>query len=191
MPNGEIPHILEKLERLRVGLEDQNIERAKTAILRTETDLRIFQKLDTLTDSHARATLAVTQAVRSAGEAKEQGKIIIARLDHQDASIMPRFDAQDVKLAGIDATTKATNGRVNIIEPKVEVLTKERKQRILDEEAAKLKREGLLVLPKTLGAALLWLWKNAVNPGLKFLGLVAIAYPVLHWLWTHRIFWGH
>jgi hypothetical protein len=109
-----------------------------------------------------------------------------------------RVGALEPLVTQIDTTTKETNGKVKKLRgemdsvlPDRDTLMRERKNKIVDEEIARLRRDNLLVLPRTVGSWLIAGYHRVLMPTLKFLGVVVLAWPVLHWLWQHRIFWGN
>ncbi len=172
----------------KVDMSQVLLELNKQNTMRDQTFAKIFDKFGKIEEATARAE-------ESALEAKKHAATLIERIDTQDNKILPEIK-QLIEV--VDETTKQTNGKVKKLRVDVdehtkalEPLTKEYRARILEEETAKLRRDGLLVLPRTVGTAIKAIYVKGINPGLKFLGIVAIAWPCLDWLWKHRIFWGH
>ena len=89
----------------------------------------------------------------------------------------------------IDATTSETNGKVKKLRSEYDatkedvcVVMKERKDKIISEEEDRLRREGMLVIPRRIGIFLKICWKY-FGVALKWLGAIGIAWPALQWLW--------
>lgn len=181
---------------------------------RTTLKPRPIQSLDpreTLIAMSKTARVPVSEiAVKSASPAQAEGMIItmqgIAAIQASLGRIDTTLAAQNIVLGEhgaqlktgalvmnqIDQTTKATNGRVNVIEPllnstviDVAVIMSERKGRILKEETLRLQRDGLMVLPRKVGTVLKWCWKNILIV-LQWLGAIGLAWPFLQWLWDHH-----
>lgn len=177
----------ESVERLKkisgplLGLAPQEVEdpnelRARIALLLVD----LSGTINEIKDKQESIRLTAVGAAEVAQKAHSQGQEILA------------------KLQTIDETTTNTNGKVKVLrsemdgaKPDLQTLMKERTDKILDEESARLRREGLWVLPKTIKAWVEGAWVKAIKPALVFLGSVSLAWPALRYLWEHRIFWGH
>jgi hypothetical protein len=154
--------------------------------LQAQTNYRFFQKLD-------QASAAAAQAVEAATAAKVQNERILERLARQDE------DAAETKQTNqrIDKATQETNGKVKKLRSEMDqtieerkLLMREREKKILEAEAARLRKEGLMVLPRQIGTIAKWLWSHFMTL-LKALGAIALAWPILEWFWQHRPFFGH
>lgn len=89
------------------------------------------------------------------------------------------------------ATAKETNGKVKVLRkeaddygPKVKTMYHAYEEQITEEEAARLRRDNLLVVPRTLGKWIKGSW-HYVQVALKWLGALGLAWPFIQWLIDH------
>jgi hypothetical protein len=157
-------------------------------VVREETNARLFQGLDDAKASADEAKTSAAQAVATATEAKAHGQAVLDKLNFQDERILGPIRAD---IAVIRKTTEETNGKVKVLRADVDPLMNERKKRLQDEEDNRLRREGLLVLPRTVGAALFWTWQHMIKPTMKAVSTFAVGLVVYEWIWNHRFFFGH
>lgn len=139
---------------------------------------------------------AINSATPAQAEQLMQGAQINASLEAVNTTLAAQnVTAQEhgLKIDAIDKTTRETNGKVKALRSEmdesnknVKILMDEREGRILSEEADRLRREGLMVLPRKIGE-LVKLGSKYAGIALKWLGAVAVAWPALVWLWEHRI----
>lgn len=89
------------------------------------------------------------------------------------------------------ATAKETNGKVKVLRremdefgPKVKTMHHAYEEQITEEEASRLRRQNLLVVPRTLGKWIQGSW-HYVQIALKWLGALGLAWPFIQWLIDH------
>lgn len=149
---------------------------------------------DVVSEPEATGMLLVIEALRQLRHGQENTQAILSAQNTVLATHTQKLDLGEQTMQRIDKTTQETNGKVKVLRSEMDNqkdivggLMKERTEKILQDEADRLRKEGMLVIPRRVGGFLKWCGKW-IYKALAWLGAIAIAWPALVWLWTHRPF---
>lgn len=154
--------------------------------------------VDHATDVQAASMLLVLQFRNEFRSAIEGQNLILGDHGNQltaGAGKMLELEAniKSVKATGEEtlATAQATNGKVIVlrgemddIKPKIKDVHQAYEEQVTDEERARLRRENLLVVPRTMGKWVKGSWHYG-KIVMQWLGMIGLAWPFLQWLIDH------